>query len=84
MSGFYCFSLTYIQISQEVAKVVWYSRLLKNFPQFVEIHAVKGFSMVNEAEVDAFLEFSWFFYDPTDDVHMISGSPAFSKCSLNI
>ena len=64
MSGSnYCF-LTSIQISQEAGKVVWYSRLLKNFQQFVLIHTVKGFSIVNEAEVDVFLEFSCFLYDP--------------------
>ena len=57
---FYCF-LTHIQISQETGKVVWCSHLLKNFPQFVVIHTVQGFSIVNKAEVDAFLEFSWFF-----------------------
>ena len=51
---------------QEVEKVFWYSHLLKNFPHFVVIHTVKGFSVVNEAEVDVFLEFSSFFYDPTD------------------
>ena len=60
-----CF-LTCTQVSQEAGKVVWYSYLLKNFPQFVVIHTVKGFSMVNEAEVDAFLKFSCFFYDPED------------------
>ena len=57
---------------------------LKNFPQFVMIHIVKGFSIVNEAEVDVFLEFSCFFYDPTDVGYLISGSCAFSKSSLNI
>ena len=60
-----CF-LTCTQISQEAGKVVWYSCLLKNFPQFVVIHTVKCFSMVNEAEVDGFLKFSYFFYDPAD------------------
>ena len=64
--------------------MVWYSHLLKNFPQFVVIHTVKGFSVVNEAEIDAFLEFSCFFYDPKDVGNLISGSSAFSKCSLNI
>ena len=64
--------------------MVWYSHLLKNFPQFVVIHTIKGFSVVNEAEVDVFLEFSLFFYDPTDVGNLISGSPAFSKTSLNI
>ena len=63
--------------------MVWYSHLLKNFPQFVVIHTVKGFSVVNEAEVDVFLEFSC-FYEPTDFGNLISGSSAFSKCSLYI
>ena len=63
--------------------MVWYSHLLKNFPQFDMIHIVKSFSVVNEAEVGVFLEFSCFFYDPSD-VNLISGSSAFSKSSLNI
>ena len=63
--------------------MVWYSHLLKNFPQFLVIHTVKGFSVVNEAEVDVFLEFSCFFYDPVDAGSLISGSSAFSKYSLN-
>ena len=66
MSGSNCWFLTCIQISQEADKVVCYSHLFKNGPQFVVIHTVKGFSVVNEAEVDVFLEFSCFFYDPTD------------------
>ena len=84
MSGSNCCFLTYIQISQEAGKVVWYSHLLKNFPQFVVIHTVKGVSIVNEAEVDVFLEFSCFFDDPTDVGNLISGSSAFSKATLNI
>jgi len=64
--------------------VVWYSHLFKNFPQFVVIHTVKGLSIVNEAEVDVFLEFSSFFYDPADVGNLISDSSAFSKSSLNI
>ena len=64
--------------------MIWYSHLLKNFPQFVVIHTIKGFSVVNEAEVDVFLEFSLFFYDPTDVGNLISGSPAVPKSSLNI
>ena len=64
--------------------MVWYSHLLKNFTQFVVIHTVKGFSLVNETEIDVFLEFSCFFYDPTDVGNLISGSSAFSKSSLNI
>ena len=64
--------------------MVWHSHLLKNFPQFVVIHTITGFSVVNEAEVDVFLEFSCFFCDPTDVGNLISGSSAFSKFSLNI
>ena len=64
--------------------MVWYSHLLKNFPQFVVIHTVKGFSVVNEAEVDVFLEFFYFFYEPMDVGNLISGSSAFSKSGLNI
>ena len=60
-----------------------YSQLFKNFPQFVVIHTVKGFSVVNEAEVDVFLEFSCSFYDPTDVGDLNSGSSAFSKFNLN-
>ena len=63
-----CYFLTCIQISQEAGLVVWYSHLFQNFPQFVVIHIVKGFSIINEAEVDIFLEFPWFFYDPKDIV----------------
>ena len=84
MSGSnYCF-LTCIQISQEAGKVLWYSHLLKNFPQFVVVHTVKCFSVVHEAEVYVFLEFSCFFYDSTDVGNVISGSSAFSTSSLNI
>ena len=64
--------------------MVWYSHRLKNFLQFVVIHTVKGFNIVNEAEVDVFLELSCFFDDPTDVGNLISGSVAFSKSSLNI
>ena len=63
MSGSNCYLLTCIQISQEVGEVVWYSHLLKNFPQFVVIHTVKAFGVVNKAEVDVFLEFACFFYE---------------------
>ena len=66
MSSSNCCFLTSMQISHEAGKVVWYSHLLKNFPQFLMIHTVKGFSVVNETEVDVFLEFSSFFYDPMD------------------
>ena len=79
-----CFFLTYIQISQEAGQVVWYSHLLKNFPQFVVIHSVKGCDAVNKAEVDIFLEFSCIFDDPIDVGKLISGTSAFSKSNLNI
>ena len=64
--------------------MVWCSHLLKNFPQFVVIHTVKGFGIVNKAEIDVFLEHSCFFDDPADVGNFISGSSAFSKTSLNI
>ena len=84
MSGSNCCFLTCIQLSQEAGKVVWYYHLFKNFPQFVVIYTIKGFSIVNEAEADVFLELSCFFYDPTDAGNLISGSFVFSKSSLNI
>ena len=84
MSGSNCCLLTCLQISQKADKVVWYSHLLKNFPQFVLIHAIKDFGIVNKPEVDVFLELSCSFYDPTDVDNFISGSSAFSKSSLNI
>ena len=84
MSGSnYCF-LTCIQVSQETGKLVCYSHLFKNFQQFVVIHTVKGFSVVNETKVDVFLEFPCFFCDPRDVGYLISGSSAFSKSSLYI
>ena len=64
--------------------MAWYSHLFKNFPQFVVIHTVKCFSIVNEAEVDVFLEFSCFFDDTSDVGNLVSGSSSFSKSSLNI
>ena len=64
--------------------MVWYSHLLKNFTQFIVIHTVKGFGIVNKAEVDVFLELSCFFNDPMDVGNLISASSAFSKTSLNI
>ena len=73
-----------MQIYQEAGKVIWYSHLLKNFPQFAVIHKVKGFGIVNKADVDVFLELSSFFDDPTSVGNLISGSSAFSKSSLNI
>ena len=73
-----------IQISQETGQVVRYSHLLKNFPQFIVIHTLKGFGIVNKAEIDVFLELSCLFPDPADVGNLISGSSAFSKTSLNI
>ena len=71
MSSFYCCLLTCIQISQEADRVVQCSHLWKNFPQFVVIHTVKGFSIVNEAEVNVFLEFPCFLYDPVILLHIL-------------
>ena len=79
-----CCFLTCIQISQEAGQVVWYSHLFQNFPQFVVIHTVKGFDIVNKAEIDVFLEFSCFFDDPVDVGNLISRFFDFSKTSLNI
>ena len=76
MFGSNCCFLTCIQISQEAGKVVWYSHLLENFPQFVVIHTVKDFGIVSKAEIDAFLELSCFFNDPADVGNLISGSSA--------
>ena len=84
MSGSNCCFLTSIQLSQEAGQVVWYSHLLKNFLQFVVIHIVKDFGIVNKAEIDVFLELSCFFYDPTDVSNLISDSSDFSKSSLNL
>ena len=64
--------------------MVWYSHLFQNVPQFIVTHTVKGFSIVNKAEIDVFLELSCFFYDPADVGNLISGSSAFSKTSLNV
>ena len=79
-----CCLLTCIQISQKAGQMVWYSHLFQNFPQFVVIHTVKGFGIVNKAEVDVFLELSCFFNDLMDVGNLISGSSAFSKTSLTI
>ena len=84
MSSSNCCFLTCIQIYQEAGQVVWYSHLFQNFPQFIVIHTVKDFSIVNKAEIDVFLELSCFFDDPTDVGNLISGSSAFSKSILNI
>ena len=84
MSSSNCCFLTSIQISQDAGQVVWYSHLFQNFPQFVVIHTVEGFGIVNKSEADVFLELSCFFDDPTDVGNLISGSSAFCKTSLNI
>ena len=70
--------------SQKAGRVVWYSHLFENFPEFVVIHTIEGFTIVKEADIDVFLEFPCFFYDPTDVGNLISGSSAFSKSSLYI
>ena len=84
MSSSNCCFLTCIQVSQEVNKVVWYPYLFQNFPQFIVIHTVKGFDIVNKAEIDIFLELSCFSDDPTVVGNLMSGSSAFSKSSLTI
>ena len=84
MSSSNCCFLIFIQVSQAADEVVWYSHLFQNFPQFLVIHTVKSFGIVNKAEIDVFLELSCFFYDPADVGNLISGSSAFSKTSLNI
>ena len=82
MSSSSCCFLTSIQISQGPDQVVWYSHLFQNFPQSAVIHTVKGFGIVNKAEINVFLEFSCFFDDLADVGDLISGSSAFSKSSL--
>ena len=84
MSSSNCCFVICIQIFQEAGQMVWYSHVFQNFPQFIVIHTVKGFSIVNKTEVDVFLELSCFFNDPADGGNLISGSSAFSKTSLNI
>ena len=84
MSSSNCCFLTCIQVSQEAGQVVWYAHLFQNFPQFIVIHTVKDFGIVNKAETDVFLELSCFFDDPVDVGNLNSGSSAFSKTSLNI
>ena len=84
MSSSNCCFLTCTQISQEAGWVVWYSYLLKNYPQFIVIHTVQGFGIVNKAEIDVFLEVPCFFDDPPNVGNSISGSSAFSKTSVNI
>ena len=80
----FCCFLSCKQVFQEAGQVVWYSHLLQNFPQLIVIHTVKGFGIVNKAEIDVFLELSCFFDDPVDVGNLISSSSAFSKTSLNI
>ena len=84
MSSSNCCFLTCSVISQKAGQVVWYFHLFQNFPQFVVIHTVKGFGIVNKTEIDVFLELSFFFDDAADVGILISGSSAFSKTSLNI
>ena len=84
MSSSNCYFLTCIQVSQEAGQVVWYSHLFYNVPQFIVIHTIKDFGIVNKAEVHVFLELYCFFDDPADVAKLISGSSAFSKTSLNI
>ena len=84
MSSSDCCFLICTQTSQEAGKVVCYSHLFKNFPQFVVIHTVKGFGIVDKSEVDIFLELSCFFNDPMVVSNLVSYSSAFSKSSLNI
>ena len=84
MSSSNWYFLTCTQISQKAGQVVWHSHLFKNFPQFVVIHTVKGFGIVNKAERDVFLELFWFFDEPMNVGNLISGSSASSKSSLNI
>ena len=84
MSSSNCCFLTCTQVSQEAGQVVWYSHLFQNFPQFIVIHRIKGFGIVNKVEVDVFLELSCFFDDPVDVGNLISGSSAFSKSILTI
>ena len=84
MSSSNCFFLTCIQISQEAGEVIWHSHLFQNFPQLIVIHTVKGFGIINKAEIDVFLRLPCFFDDLEDVDSLISGSSAFSKTSLNI
>ena len=84
MSSSKCCFFTWIQISQEAGQVVWYFHLLKNCPQFVVIHTVKGFGIVNKAKIDIFLEITCFFNNPMVVGNLISGSSTFPKSSLNI
>ena len=84
MSSSNCCFLTCIQVSQEAGQVVWYSHIFQNFQQFIVIHTVKDFGIVNKEEINVFLELSCFFNDPADVGNIISGSSAFCKTSLDI
>ena len=84
MSSSNCCFLIYIKISQEAGQVVWYSHLFQNFPQFIVIHTVKGFGIVNKAELVVFPDLSCFSDDSVDVGNLIIGSSAFSNTSLNI
>ena len=84
VSGSHCCFLICMHYLYEAGKVIWYSHLLKNFPQIAVIHTVKAFRVVNDTEVNIFSELSCFFYDPTDVGHLISVSSDFSKSSFNI
>ena len=84
MSSSKCCFLTCVPVSQEAGQVVWYSHLSQNFARFIVIQTVKGFGIVNKAQIDVFLELSCFFHDPADVDNLISGSSAFSTTSLNI
>ena len=84
MSSSNCCFLTCIQVSQESGQVLWYAHLFQNFPQFIVIHTVKGFGIVNKAEIDIFLELSCFFDDSANVGNLISGSSALSESNLNI
>ena len=84
MSSSNCCFLTCIQISQKAGQMVWYSHFFENFPQFIVIHTVKGFGIVNKAETDVFGKLSCFLDDPLDVGSLISCSSAFSICNLNI
>ena len=82
MSSSNCCFLTCIQVSQETGQVIWYAHLSQNFPQFLVIHTVKGFGIVNKAEIDVFLELSCFSHDPADVCNLISGSSAIFENQL--
>ena len=84
MSSSNCCFLTCIQVSQEAGQVVWYSHLFQNVPQFIVIHTIKGFGIVNKADIDVFLELSCFFDDSADVGNLISCSSAFPKTRLHI